>query len=93
MDPGDDEEDHVYVPSVSSILLNDVVSVNTVSSCTNPPFEHDTITPSRRSNKSRRAQHAVHGSQATSLGREAARAGWEQRSVSMASGCRADVKI
>ena len=89
---GDDQEGHGYIPSVSSILLDDVISVNTVSSCTNPPFEHNATNPSRRSFKSRGAHLAVHGSQATSVGREAARAGWEQRSVSMAPACSADVK-
>lgn len=78
----DGEDDYRYIPSVSSMLMDDFVSVNTVSSCTNPTLRHDT-TPGRQTRH--HPSRTVHGSQDSRKivgavqSREAARAGWEKR--------------
>lgn len=80
--PSDTEDCCRYIPSVSSMLMDDVVSVNTVSSCTNPAVRREATAGSQTRQQSTRTAHGLQDSRSatrTVLSREAARAGWEKR--------------
>lgn len=80
----DDEDGRGYIPSVSSVLADDLVSVRTVSSCTSPPIRYETASSHETSYQPRRGVPGTQGRMTgtrSSLRREAARVGWEKRYV------------
>lgn len=84
----DEEGGHGYLPSVSSVMMSDLVSLNTVSSITSPPDRYGPVSSLHTPHKSKKGNLNTHGSQGgtrSTLGREAARAGWEKRYATLMS--------